>query len=267
MALIHPSAIISPKAELAEDIEIGPFVVIEDDVSIGRGTKIECGAIIKSYTRIGCNNHIHPHAVIGNIPQDLKFHGEVSYIEIGDNNQIREFATINRGTEGGGGVTRIGNNNLLMTYTHVSHDCVLGNNIVMSNNATLAGHIQIQDGAIIGGLSALHQFVRVGKKAFVGGMSGFSQDLPPYMMAAGVRGYVQGPNLVGLRRMGLPTATISAIRKAFKLIWLSGIPRQEALEQLESEYADITEIQEIVTFIRESQRGIVSANKDEASGD
>ncbi len=262
MAMIHPGAVVSSKAELAEDVTVGPFAVIEDNVFIGPGCKIEASASIKAYTRMGRNNHVHSYAMVGNIPQDLKFGGEVSWTEIGDNNQIREFSTIHRGTEGGSGVTRLGDNNLLMAYTHVAHDCVLGNGIVMSNAATLAGHVEIGDGAIIGGLSAVHQFVRIGTKAFVGGMTGISQDLPPYMLAVGERAGIHGPNLVGLRRLGLPRESISAVRFAFKLIWLSGTPRQDALAQLEGDYGHIPQVMEIVAFVRESKRGVLNADRD-----
>jgi UDP-N-acetylglucosamine acyltransferase len=234
--------------------------MIGDNVSIGEGTVIDGFAAVRPYTRIGRNNHIFSYAMVGEVPQDLKFNGEVSWLEIGDNNRVREFSTLHRGTEGGGGITRVGSGCLLMAYTHVAHDCQLGSNIVMSNGATLAGHVSVGDGVIIGGLSAIHQFVRIGSHAFVGGMTGISMDLPPYLLASGARAGIYGPNMVGLRRLGLPKANTAAIRAAFKLIWLSGTPRKEALEKAVTEYADIPQIKEIVEFVRASQRGVLAAD-------
>lgn len=258
-ATIHPSALVSPKAELGDNVVIGHCAVVEDNVVIGDNSRVDAFASVKAYTRMGKNNHIHSYAMVGGIPQDLKFHGEESWLEMGDNNTVREFATIHRGTEGGGGATKIGSNNLLMAYTHVAHDCVLGSQIIMSNAATLAGHVVVGDGAIIGGMTALHQFTRVGKCAFLGGMSGLGMDLPPYMLASGPRAEMHGPNLVGLRRMQVPRETISAIRSAYRTIWLSGIPRQDALDQAEGAFADVPQVQEIVAFVRASQRGVLSA--------
>ncbi len=258
-SLIHSTAVISPDAIIGAHVTIGPYAVIEGDVHIGDGCQIHAFASIKQYTRLGKNNVIHSYAMVGGTPQDLKFAGETSYLEIGDSNNIREFATLHRGTAGGGGVTRVGNNNLIMAYAHIAHDCSLGSHIVMSNSATLAGHVILHDHAIVGGLSAVHQFSRIGAHSFIGGMSGISQDLPPYMMAVGSRGGVHGPNLVGLRRLGLPAENINAIRTAFRLIWTSELPRQESLEKLSQEFASVPEVMEIVTFIRESSRGILPA--------
>jgi UDP-N-acetylglucosamine acyltransferase len=178
---------------------------------------------------------------------------------MGDDNRVREFASLHRGTAGGGGVTRIGHNNLLMAYVHVAHDCTLGSNIVMSNNATLAGHVSVDDGAVLGGLCAVHQFSRIGRHAFLGGMSGTNQDVPPYMVAVGIRGGLHGPNLVGLRRLGLSRDVIAAIRAVYRLIWLAGLSRPEALEQAEKEYGAIPQVMEIVEFVRGSTRGVLPA--------
>lgn len=259
---IHPSAFVAPSAKVAESAVIGPCAVIEDNVIIGEGCKIDAFASVKQFTRMGKNNHIHSYAMIGNVPQDLKFAGEESWLEIGDGNTIREFSTLHRGTEGGGGLTKIGNNCLLMSYIHVAHDCVLGSNIVMSNAATLAGHVQVGDNAIIGGLSAVHQFVRIGRNAFVGGMTGINMDLPPYMMAVGERAGIHGPNLVGLRRLGLDRNGISAVRNTFKQIWLSGTPRKDALEKVEQDYPESIEVKQIVEFVRSSKRGVLPAARD-----
>jgi UDP-N-acetylglucosamine acyltransferase len=264
---IHPSAFVAPDARLAAGVLVGPCAFIDEQVEIGEGTRIDAFASVKRYTRLGRNNHVFSYAMVGEIPQDLKFHGEESWLEIGDNNMIREFSTLHRGTQGGGGRTRIGNNCLLMAYTHVAHDCLLGSNIVMSNNATLAGHVEVMDDAIIGGLSAVHQFSRIGRYAFVGGMTGIGQDLPPYMLAVGERAGLHGPNLVGLRRLGLDRAGIAAVRAAFKLIWLSGIPRKEALEQAARAYAGCAQVMEIVQFVKESARGVLSADRRAAQGE
>ena len=257
--VIHPTAFVSPKAEIGEGVTIGQCAMVEDDVIIGDGCRIDAFASVKQYTRMGKGNVVHSYALVGGIPQDLKFRGEVSHLEIGDNNSIREFATLHRGTEGGGGLTRIGNNNLIMAYCHIAHDCKLGDTIVMSNGATLAGHVEVFDSAIVGGLSAVHQFARVGRFAFVGGMTGIAKDLPPYMMAAGVRAGIHGPNLVGLRRLRLSTDAIKAIKAAFRNIWHLEIPRQEALEKTEQELGMYPEVAEIVRFVRESPRGVLHA--------
>ena len=262
-AQIHPSAFVDPSAKIADNVVVGPCALIEKDVEIGEGCRIDAFASVKQYTRMGKNNHVFSYAMVGEVPQDLKFHGEESWLEIGDNNNIREFSTLHRGTEDGGGVTSIGSQCLLMAYTHVAHDCKLANGIVMSNNATLAGHVEVQDNAIIGGLSAVHQFSRIGRHAFVGGMTGISQDLPPFMLAVGERAGLHGPNLVGLRRMGLSRDAISAVKNVFRLIWLSGMPRPEALEKAADEYAAFPEAMEIVTFVKESKRGVLSPKRGE----
>ena len=170
---VHPTAIVHANAQIGKDVEIGPYAIIEEHVVIGDRCRIDAHAVIKDYTRMGVGNHIHSHALVGGEPQDLKFQGEVTWLELGDDNRIREFATLHRGTEGGGGITRIGSRNLRMAYTHIAHDCQLGNDIVMSNGATLGGHVRVDDFAIIGGLSAVHQFGHVGTHAFVGGMLPF----------------------------------------------------------------------------------------------
>lgn len=256
---IHPSAFVHESAQLGEDVTIGPCAVVEANVTIGDRTRVDAFASIKNFTRIGMDNHIHSYACVGGDPQDLKYHGEESWLEIGNGNTIREFSTQHRGTEGGGCLTRIGNNNLLMAYTHVAHDCVLGDNIVMSNNATLAGHVTVGNYVIISGLSAVHQFVRIGDHAFVAGMSGLPQDLPPFMLAVGGRACIHGPNLVGLRRMQASREVISALKTAFRLLWHSETPRKEALEQIEYEYGQSPEIMELVNFVRTSERGVLSA--------
>lgn len=259
---IHPTAVIHPDARLGADVEVGPYAVIEEHVVIGDRCRIDAHAIIKSYTKMGMGNHIHSHALIGGEPQDLKFQGEVTWLEIGDGNRIREFSTLHRGTQGGGGVTRVGNRNLIMAYAHIAHDCIVGNDIVMSNGATLGGHVHVDDFAIIGGLSAVHQFGHIGTHAFVGGMTGVAQDLPPWMLAAGSRALVHGPNLVGLRRAEAGRDLISAFKQAFRLIWRSEIPRSEALIQLEDDYGNMPQMMDFINFVRSSERGLCPVEKN-----
>jgi len=257
MSKIHPTAFISSTAKIGLDVSIGPCAIIEDDVIIGDRCQIDAFASIKQYTTIGTDNHIHSYALVGGEPQDLKYDGEKSELIIGNNNNIREFSTIHRGTKSGSLLTRIGNDNLIMAYCHVAHDCTLENNIVMSNNATLAGHCLVEDGAILGGLSAVHQFTRVGEYSFVGGASGISQDLPPFMLAVGNRATVQSPNIVGLRRKKANRELLSAFKQAYRLTWYSGMPRTDAMVQLEAEYGHLPEIIKYIEFIRTSQRGIL----------
>ena len=259
---VHPSAIVAPGVELGEGVQVGPYAIIEDHVSIGEGTRIDAHAVIKNYTRMGKNNHIHSHALVGGDPQDLKYHGEETWLELGDSNTIREFATLHRGTAGGGGITRVGSENLCMAYTHIAHDCQLGNGIVMSNGATLGGHVQVDDFAIIGGLSAVHQFCHIGLHAFVGGMTGVPQDLPPWMLAAGSRALVHGPNMVGLRRAGANREMVRAFKQAFRLVWRSELSRAEALETLEKEFSSMSEVIDFIDFVRNSERGICPAEKN-----
>jgi UDP-N-acetylglucosamine acyltransferase len=266
-ASIHPAAFVSPKAELADGVIVGPCAVIEEDVVVGSGCRIDAFASVKRYTSLGPNCHIHSYALVGGEPQDLKYAGEPSRLELGADNVVREFATLHRGTAGGGGLTKIGDKNLFMAYSHVAHDCILGNGVVMSNGATLAGHIEVGDGVIIAGLSAVHQFTRLGAHCFVGGMTGISQDLPPYMLAVGPRADIRGPNVVGLRRMGLGSSTVTAVRSAFRLIWLSGIPRADALIQAEHEFAEVPEVLEIIRFVRESKRGVLNAERSSREDD
>lgn len=264
---IHSTAIIASSAQIGINVTIGPYVVIEDNVSIGDRTYIDSHAIIKQYSKIGTGNHIHSHAMVGGQPQDLKFTGEQTWLEIGNFNKIREFSTLHRGTAGGGGLTKIGDNNLFMAYTHVAHDCILGSNIVMSNCSTLAGHVQIDDFAILGGLSAVHQFCKIGKHAFIGGMTGITKDIPPWMLITGRRGVIHGPNLVGLRRANVSSATITALKDTFKLIWKSTIPRAEALKILEKKYPNVPEVQSVILFISNSERGVpnIATNVSEST--
>lgn len=257
MTRIHSSAVIHPNAQLEEEVEIGPFSVVGDNVKIARGSRIGAHVVIPGYTRIGENCQIFSFASVGEIPQDLKYQGEESWLIVGDNNIIREFVTIHRGTALGSGRTVIGNNNFLMDYVHVAHDCHIGNNVILANGATLAGHIEIGDHAIIGGLSAIHQFVRIGAYAFIGGASGIPQDVVPYVSAVGNRARLFGLNLVGLKRHNFSDETIRALKRAYRLLFRSGLRLQEAVARIEEEVGKTPEVAHLLDFIRKSQRGIL----------
>jgi UDP-N-acetylglucosamine acyltransferase len=263
MAKIHPTAIVDSAAELAEGVTVGPFSIIEGKVVVGPDTEIGSHAVIKPYTTIGARCRIFQFAVLGEIPQDLKFAGEVSSLLIGDDNTIREFTTMHRGTAGGGGVTRMGNGNLFMAYSHVAHDCVLGNGIVMSNAATLAGHITVEDRAILGGFVAVHQFSRIGRHAFIGGASAVSRDVPPYAMAVGNRAKLVGLNLVGLKRSGLADTALQALRQAYELLFHSELNTKEAVARVRQDVPQCPEVQHLLWFVESSERGLVPVDARE----
>ncbi|MDA8137392.1 MAG: acyl-ACP--UDP-N-acetylglucosamine O-acyltransferase [Desulfobacteraceae bacterium] len=254
--MIHPTAIISPKAHIDEDVTIGPYVIIGDEVTIGAGTVIMGHATIDPFTEIGVKCTIFQYASVGAQPQSLKYKGEKTWTKIGAGTTIREFVTINRGTESGGGVTQVGDNCFLMAYTHIAHDCSVGRNVVMANAATLAGHITIGDHAIIGGLTAIHQFVRVGNYAMVGGKSAVVKDIPPYVIAAGDRASLHGLNQVGLKRHGFSAAAVSQLKKAYRLIFRIGLTLNEAIERVTAEVEQIPEVKYFINFIKSSERGI-----------
>lgn len=259
---IHPTAVVDPGAELGYGVDIGPYAVIEGDVQLGDDSKVDAFVQIKSHTRLGRNNHIHSHACIGGDPQDLKFKGDPTRLEIGDHNCIREYVTVNRGTVDGGGVTRLGSHCLIMAYAHIAHDCQLQDHVVLANAATLAGHVVIEKNSVIGGLSAIHQFVRIGKNAYVGGMTGVPQDVPPFMLIAGERGWLQGLNVIGLKRTGYDKDRISALKQAFRVIWRSGLRRDHALDRVLDELGHIEEVHLLADFIKSSERGVISPRRD-----
>jgi UDP-N-acetylglucosamine acyltransferase len=254
--MIHPTAIVDPAAEIDSSAEIGPYAVIGPFVEIGPGATVGAHAVIESYTAIGANCRIFQYAAIGAVPQDLKFGGEKSYVRIGQGTIIREFVTVHRGTESGGGVTEIGEGCLLMNYAHVAHDCKVGHRVVMANCATLAGHITIGDNATIGGLSAIHQFARVGEYAFIGGMTGVPKDIPPYVIASGERANLHGLNLVGLKRHGFSSKTLSELKKAYRILFRIGLTQTEALRRVAAEVEQIPEVVRLVQFIESSERGV-----------
>jgi UDP-N-acetylglucosamine acyltransferase len=253
---IHATAIVSPQANLAEGIQIGPYSIIESDVNIGKNTIIGPHVVIESHTDIGEDCRIFQFASIGAAPQDLKYVGEETRVVIGNHNTIREFVTINRATAADIGTTIIGDHNLLMAYCHVAHNCKLGSHIVMSNAANLGGHIFVEDYAIIGGLSGIHQFTRIGAHSIIGGASAVTQDVPPFVMASGNHARLYGLNLVGLKRRGFSESTIAALKKAYKIIFRSSLLRSVAIEKVKNEIEDLPEIRQFVEFIQTSKRGI-----------
>jgi UDP-N-acetylglucosamine acyltransferase len=253
---IHPTAIVDPKAELDTDVQVGPYAIIREDVSIGSGSQIGSHAVIEPFVSIGRDCRIFHFTSIGAPPQSLKFEGEKTYVKIGRGTIIREFVTIHRGTGFGGGITEVGEQNFLMAYTHIAHDCKTGRMVVMANNATLAGHITIGDYATVGGLTAIHQFVKVGDYAFIGGKSAVVKDIPPFVIAAGDRARLHGMNSVGLKRHGFSQNTINELKKAYRIIFRIGLTRNEALERVKAELEQIPEVVKFLEFIQSSQRGI-----------
>ncbi len=255
--MIDARAVVSPQAEIAPDVEIGPFSVIGPDVVIGPGTWIGPHAVIKGPTRIGANNKIFQFASLGDAPQDKKYKGEATRLEIGDRNVFRESVTVNRGTIHGGGVTRIGNDNLLMAYSHVAHDCQLGDQIVLANCATLGGHVELGDWVSMGGLSAVHQFTKVGAHSFLAHNAAVTRDVPPYIMAVGRPAVPHSVNSEGLKRRGFTPEQILNIRRAYRVLYRSGLKLRAALELLEAAAVSQAEIRPFVEFIKRSSRSIV----------
>lgn len=254
--MIHPTAIIAPGAELADNVEIGPFVVIGSKVRIGRGTKVGPHTVIDGWTEIGEENQISHLASVGGIPQDLKYKGEETWLRIGNRNIIREYTTIHPGTVTGDGETTIGDGNLFMAYCHVAHDCHIGNHVIMANGATLAGHVRVQDHAILGGLSAIHQFVTIGAHVMLGGGAMLGQDVPPFTTATGDRARLRGLNTVGLRRRGFSEEAISALKKAYRILVFSKLKVSDALARIRTEVPQLPEVLTFVEFIEKSERGI-----------
>lgn len=256
--MIHPTAIISSEASLAHDVEVGPYVVIGPSVIIGSGTKIGAHSRIEGPATIGDRNQIYGFASIGGPPQDLKYHGEKTSLFIGNDNVIREFVTINRGTPGGGGITTIANSNLFMAYAHVAHDCHIGSFTIFANNATLAGHVEIGDYAQIGAFSAVHQFCRVGEHAFIGGGTMCTQDVLPYAKTVAERHAATfGINSIGLERKGFPKETVEALQRAYRLLVRSKLKLDDALMRIEDELSNYPEARYLVEFVRGSKRGII----------
>jgi UDP-N-acetylglucosamine acyltransferase len=256
MANIHSTAVVSPKAQLDSDVEIGAYAVIGDDVVIGAGTKVWNHATVTGHTTIGKNNKIFPYAAIGLAPQDLSYKNEPTQVIIGDNNTIREFVTVNLGAIKGESKTVIGSNNFIMAYTHIAHDCILEDNIVMANGVQLAGHVRVEKCVFFSGLAGAHHFVTIGQYSFVGGVSRVVQDVPPFMIVHGNPARVRAVNIIGLERRGFPAETVKAIKNAYKLIWHSKNTPAQAIKMLEKQKDNITEIDTLVRSLKNAQKGV-----------
>ena len=253
---IHPTAVVAPDVELAGGVEIGPYAVVGPDVHIGENTVIGSHVVIEGHTDIGARCRIFQFASIGVQPQDLKFRGEPTRVVIGNDNTIREFVTIHRATVSDIGVTIMGDHNLIMAYSHIAHNCKLGNHVIMVNAANLAGHIHVEDYAIIGGLTGVHQFTRIGAHCIIGGASAISKDVAPYLLVSGNRAKPHGLNLIGLKRRGFKEGTIRALKDAYRLIFRSSLLLRTAIEKVRNEVEDCPEVRHFVEFIEQSKRGI-----------
>jgi UDP-N-acetylglucosamine acyltransferase len=264
---IHPTAVIEPGAQIGDGAFIGPYCLVGADVSLAEGVRLISHVAVAGRTAIGPNTHIYPFASIGHPPQDLKYKGEPSRLEIGANNIIREHVTMNPGTAGGGMCTRVGNNCLFMMSAHVAHDCVVGNHVILANNATLAGHVTVGEYAILGGLSAVHQFARIGAHAMVGGLSGVEQDVIPYGTVLGNRARLAGLNVIGLKRRGFSRAEIASLRKAYRLLFAEEGSMAERLNDVTEMYASNQAVMDIVEFIRiDSSRAICQPRAEHGAG-
>ncbi|MEW5802119.1 MAG: acyl-ACP--UDP-N-acetylglucosamine O-acyltransferase [bacterium] len=253
---IHRTAIVHPNAQIEEDVTIGPYCIVGEHVIIRGGTVLEAHVFLDGWTEIGKNCRIYPFASLGTAPQDLKYRGEKSELKIGQGTVIRESVTAHRGTVGGGAVTLIGDNCLLMAYAHVAHDCILGNQVILANGIAMAGHVTIEDHVSIGGLTAIHQFTKIGSYAYIGGASAVSKDVPPYGMAVGNRAKLFGVNSIGLQRKGFSPESIEKIKKAYRRLLSSHLNVTQALAQIETEIDNSPEVSYMVDFIKNSSRGI-----------
>lgn len=256
-AFIHETSIVPPSAAVGDGCHIGPFCVIGENVTLAADVRLESHVVVDGRTTIGEGTHVFPFASIGLAPQDLKYGGEETAVEIGKRNQIREFVTVHRGTSGGGGLTKIGDDNLLMAQAHVAHDCQVGSNIIMANAATLAGHVEIADRASVGAYSGVHQFCRVGVEAFIGGYSVVVKDAPPFAIIQGNHAKCYGLNRVGVKRRGYPPDTIKKLSHAFHLLLNAKLNTTQAVERIAADIQDCPEVDVLVDFIKSSQRGIV----------
>ncbi|SMC49275.1 acyl-[acyl-carrier-protein]--UDP-N-acetylglucosamine O-acyltransferase [Desulfocicer vacuolatum DSM 3385] len=254
--MIHPTAIIDADAEIGPDVTIGPYAIVKGNVTIGAGTEIGPYTIIDEYVQVGPECRIFQYASIGAAPQDLKYHGEKTYLKIGRGTIIREFATINRGTAFGGGYTEVGEENYLMAYTHIAHDCKTGKQVILANNATLAGHIELGDNVTVGGLVAIHQFVKIGDHAYIGGKSAVVKDIPPYVIAAGDRATLHGLNNVGLKRKAFSKSTLRSLKKAYRIVFRIGLTVKQASERVRAEVEQVPEVVNFIQFIESSSRGV-----------
>lgn len=256
MSKIHPSAFVHPEAKLGPDVEVGPFSYVGEHAKIGKGTRLLHHAVVEGHTTIGEFNEIGSFSVIGGKPQDLKYKGEPTRLEIGDRNLFRENVTVNTGTVTGGGLTKIGNDCLIMAYCHVAHDCMVGNHVIMANYTGLSGHVTLEDWVILSGMCGITQFLRVGKHAFIGGMTGIRKDVAPYVILVGDPGEVRGLNLVGLRRRGFDGERMKAVQDAYKIYFDSGLEKEQALAELDKKYPAQEDVRYFSDFIRKSEKGI-----------
>src|SRR4030043_635870 len=253
---IHPTAIIDQNVEIDEETYIGPFCIIREGAHIKKGTKLFSNVIIEGNTEIGEDCIIYPFTSIGLPPQDLKYKGEKTGLKIGNNNIIREYTTIHRASVGGDGITTIGDNNFFMAYVHIAHDCKIGSSVIMSNVATLAGHVIVEDHTYIGGLVAVHQFTRIGAYSMVGGFSGIGQDIPPYTIASGARAKLFGINIIGLKRHGFSDTTIKELKKAYKILFREKRTLKDAKKKIQEDLPYTDEIKHLIEFIQKNKRGI-----------
>jgi UDP-N-acetylglucosamine acyltransferase len=253
---IHPTAVVHPKARIAEGVSIGPYTVIGEQVTIGKDTEIASHVVIEGWTTIGERNRIHTFSSIGAPPQDIGYRDEETYLIIGNDNVIREYSTLHRATTKADRKTEIGDRNFLMAYIHVAHDCKLGNNIIMANNAAFGGHVIVEDFAILGALVGIHQFVRIGAYSMIGGQSAIVLDVPPYVNATGNRAQLYGLNLVGLKRKGFSDKVINDLKKTYKIIFRSGLTQDEAFKKAMEEFPDTSEVRYMIDFMRRSKRGV-----------
>ncbi len=265
---IHPTAIVDPQAEIDGRAEIGPYCVIGPDVIVGPGTRLVSHVVLENHVELGANNVVFPFAVLGGAPQDLKFKGEPSWLRIGDGNQIRESVTMSIGTAHGHMETRIGNGGLFMAYAHVAHDCLLGDQVIMANGVSLAGHVTLGDRVIMGGMAGVHQFTRVGRAAFVGGGAMVARDVPPYCVAQGDRARLVNINVIGVKRAGWSKERIRLVRQAFKRLFFGEVARLTALSEVEAELGPRDPaIAEICQFVRESKRGVALPRRPRVSSE
>ncbi|OSQ48762.1 acyl-ACP--UDP-N-acetylglucosamine O-acyltransferase [Thalassospira alkalitolerans] len=267
MSKVHPTAIVEDGAQIGQDVEIGPYSVVGPQAVLGDRVKLHSHVVIAGITSIGEDSTIFPFASVGHAPQDLKFKGEPSRLIVGKRNKIREGVTLNPGTEGGGMETTIGDDCLFMTGAHVGHDCHVGNHCILVNNGTLAGHVLVEDFAIVGGLSAVHQFVRIGKHAMIGGMTGVESDIIPYGSVIGNRAYLSGLNLVGLKRRGFDRETIHLLRKAYRLLFAQEGTLAERVAEVSKDFEDVGPVMEIISFLKaESMRSVCTPKYDSSAG-
>jgi UDP-N-acetylglucosamine acyltransferase len=255
--LIDPRAVVDPAAQLGADVTIGPFCVVGPEARLGDRCRLDSNVVVDGRTTLGAETQVSPMAAIGGPPQDLKYRGEPTELIVGERNRIRECVTLNRGTEGGGGVTRIGDDNLFMAYAHVGHDCLVGSRIVFANAATLAGHVEVGDDATVGAYTGVHQFCRVAQHAFIGGYSVITQDALPWVTTVGNRAKSFGLNLVGLKRKGYPRETIQALKRCYTILFRSKIKLEEAVARAEQELGDVEEVRYFLEFVRTSKRGVI----------